>query len=127
MDDSSDSKTKPSSPSQDMVLLHGRTEDGVGYRAVRAREGHLELAEVRPAREGQPLQGSELVALHPRPEFPLVCEVEVLYRRDEPGKQAVPIVHEHAGPARASNRSYRANWERTFRSSGKKTPRGPAN
>ena len=35
----------------DVVLLHSRTEDGQGIRALRARARQLELAEIRPLKE----------------------------------------------------------------------------
>ena len=72
--------TKPQSLAKphDIVLVHGRTQDGEGLRALRSRSERLELAEIRPARDGQPLQGSaELVQLRPRKESPLLYDVDV--------------------------------------------------
>ena len=125
------------SESKDVVLLHAPTEDNAGYRAVRAREGRLELAEIRPAKEGQPLSG-ELVRLRPRPEFPLLCDVEVLFRPQDAGDgdavgrgagdgAAEPAADTgHGGPPRVSSRSYRKNWDEVFRPRRGK-PRDPAN
>ncbi len=121
--------------SEDVVLLHGRTDDNEGYRAVRAREGRVELAEIRPARDGRPLTGSELVRLRPRPELPLLCDVEVLFRGEAPdsegtaereGQREAAAGTGHEGPARVTSRSYRENWDEIFRPRSRK-PRGPAN
>jgi len=127
MDDDSDSK--PEDRPADVVLLQGATEDGAGYRGLRAREGRLEVAEIRPTRDGQPLQGAELVTLHPRPQFPLLCDVEVLYRREaaEPEKEPAASGTRHEGPARVSSRSYRKNWDQVFRGAPRPRKREPPN
>ena len=103
-------------PAHDVVLLHSRTEDGEGIRALRSRPRRLELAEIRPTRPGKPISG-ELVRLHPRKETPLLCDVEVQYSAEESGGDATG----HDGPPRVATRSYRDNWEMVF---GKKKPGG---
>ncbi len=96
---------------EDVVLLHSRTQDGQGLRALRARPGSdkIEVAEIRPMREGKPLVGTEVVSLHPRKEMPFVCDVEVQYdgRSGEGSRQG-------DGPPQVANASYRRNWGRVF-------------
>jgi hypothetical protein len=90
----------------DVVLIHGRTEDGAGLRGIRSRPGRLEATELRPAQEGRPLDG-ELVRLHQRKESPLLCDVEVQFDTGE-------VRSGHEGPARVANAAYRENWETAF-------------
>lgn len=61
---------------KDTVLIHGVSEDGQTLAVLRAREDRIEAGVVRAVKEGEALQG-ELVKLTPRPESPLVCDVEV--------------------------------------------------
>ncbi|MGH7271238.1 MAG: hypothetical protein ACREJ3_12495, partial [Polyangiaceae bacterium] len=62
--------------SYDVVLVHGRTDDGQGARVLRARPKHVEVGELRPLREGQPLSpNGEVVALAAR-EAPNVYDVK---------------------------------------------------
>jgi hypothetical protein len=69
-----DKPDKPdASDKRDVALIHGRTADGEGLRILRQREERLELGEVRPLKEGRPIQG-EVVSLKPRPNFPLLCD-----------------------------------------------------
>ncbi len=89
----------------DVVLLTGsRTEDGEGVHALRARPNKLELAEIRPLKEGKPLNEGELISLHAREESPALYDVKVEYAK---GK-------EHAGPVRVTTSSYRQGWEAIF-------------
>jgi hypothetical protein len=92
----------------DVVLVHGRTEDGEGVRALRSRPKRLDLAEIRPVKQGQPLQGGELVRLRRRGEGPLLYDVEVQHA-DESDASA-----DHAGPPRVTSSAYRRNWETIF-------------
>lgn len=109
--------------SQDVALLYAPTEDGAGARILRARNGTIETGEVRPAKEGQPLNKGELVRLRPRSETPSICDVEVIYRETpvvaptpsghggaEPALAAVGL----SGPAQVATESYRDNWDRIF-------------
>lgn len=96
--------TEPSTG--DVVLVHGRTEDQTGLRVLRAREGRVELGEVRPLQHGKPVHG-ELVQLTPRTETPLLCDVSPVL--DEP----VPGAPRH-GPVQVATRRYRDGWERIF-------------
>jgi hypothetical protein len=92
---------------QDVALLYAPTEDRQGARILRARRGTLEAGEVRPAREGQPILGREVVTLKPRPGTPELCDVEVL-------KAAEPAAPNRPGPAQVATDEYRENWDRIF-------------
>jgi hypothetical protein len=92
----------------DVVLVHGPTDDGAGARIVRARPGKLEAGEIRPVREGQPINAGELVTLRPREGAPNVCDVTVVH-------SAAPTEDARgAGPAQVATRAYRDSWERIF-------------
>jgi hypothetical protein len=106
---------KPPPKPQDIILLHGRTEDGEGYRAIRSREERLELSELRPLREGKPLGSAEVIRLVPREESPILWDVEVQYCGKEGSSGQIDGNREnHAGPARVTGESYRRNWENIF-------------
>ena len=96
---------------KDVLLLHSPTEDGDGVRVVRARQGKVEVGEVRSVTEGKPLSG-ELVTLKPREGAPRVCDVEVHY--------TAPAKADVKGPAQVATESYRDNWEATFGGKNKK-------
>ncbi len=57
---SDDASGTPDGPGEgaarDLVFVHSRNEDG-GYRVVRQREDRIEVGEMRPPREGQPIVG----------------------------------------------------------------------
>jgi hypothetical protein len=89
----------------DVVLLHSPTEDGGGVRVVRARQGQVEVGEVRPLTEGKPIAG-EVVTLKPRPEAPRICDVSVQHETKKPARTD--------GPAQVATDAYRDNWEATF-------------
>jgi hypothetical protein len=89
----------------DVALIHGRTEDGQGLRVIRRRDDRLELADVRPLEEGKPIHG-EVVRLTPRPDFPLLCDIETEF--------SSPSMLSHKGPAQVATDSYRRNWEAIF-------------
>jgi len=105
-----------SSESQDVVLIHGPTEDQAGLRVLRARPQGIEIGEVRPLEEGKPLTG-EVVKLRPRPGAPRVCDVETQLSREEldRARGAPPPRLGHAGPPRVTTEAYRANWEAIYR------------
>ncbi len=93
----------------DVVLLQGPTEDGEGVRVLRAREDRLEVGEVRPLKEGQPLLAGEVVKLAPRAGS-RVCDVEVLAKIGA-HRGATPA---QIGPAQVATREYRESWDRIF-------------
>lgn len=113
---------------KDIAILSGPTEDGQGARVVRIREGGaVSAGEIRPVREGEPLNQSELVRLHPLDENKRVCAVEVLHAPKSQPDQAKDLKPEHsddrktAGPVRVSNEKYRQNWSVVFGSNDQKT------
>lgn len=116
--DHSESKSPPaepeSKPSHDVVIVHGRTEDQKGLKVLRARPERLELGEVRPLKEGQPLTG-DVVQLKPREGAPWICDVETQFRHSElPGaakKASDSATSRHPGPARVATDAYRENWD----------------
>jgi hypothetical protein len=107
----------------DTVLIHGVSDDGESFAVLRAREDRLEAGVVRKVKDGEPLHG-ELLRLTPRPESPLLCDVEVQYappRADtsatrastSPEAELPPRAPQlkHGGPAQVATSSYRANWD----------------
>lgn len=110
-----DAPEKKTEPEHDVVLVHGRTEDGEGLRALRSRPDRLDLAELRPLRHGRPFQGAgEVVRLRQRGESRLLYDVDVQYRGEE---------QLGSGPPKVATQTYRDNWEVIF---GKKR-KGAAN
>ena len=97
----------------DVVLIGSRTEDGQGVRALRSRPGRVELAELRPAKEGQPLNAGELVSLRQRKEHPALWDVDVQYNGREDSNTAYGD-SSHAGPPRVATDRYRRNWDSVF-------------
>lgn len=92
---------------QDVVLLAGPTDDGEGFRVLRARDERIEGGELRPLKEGRPLQGNgEVVKLTPRTGAPRVCDVEVVAKlgSEERG----------GGPPKVATKAYRESWDRIF-------------
>ena len=81
-DDNEDREKEP-----DVVLLCSPTADGEGVNALRARKNRVELAEIRPLKEGQPVVAGEVARLKPREEMPGVCDVEVTYEVPRPPTQ----------------------------------------
>jgi hypothetical protein len=108
----------------DIAILQGPTEDGLGARVVRVKDGAVSAGEVRPAREGEPLAQRELVRLKPlHAELP-ICEVEVLHGPAEPAPSANSSSSSSKaspGPARVATDTYRKNWGTVF---GAKRKRG---
>jgi hypothetical protein len=97
--------------SRDVALLYAPTDDGKGARILRSRDGNLEAGEVRPIKDGQPLQGGELVRLEPRTDAPCVCDVHVLH---EAPRAAATSPAAPSGPAQVATDDYRLNWDRVF-------------
>jgi hypothetical protein len=99
-------KSEPAADDHDVVLVHGRTEDGLGLRALRSRPGKLESAEIRQVEKGKPIHGGDVVSLKSREESPLLWDVDVQYSPDEQSTSA--------GPPKVSSDRYRANWDTIF-------------
>jgi hypothetical protein len=113
-----------SSP-KDIALIHGVTPDG-GLRIIRRRGDTLEAGAVHPIKEGAPIHG-EVVCLKPRPECPVVCDVEVQYAppRQVPAEAVArampaPSAPSRKGPAQVATEAYRDNWDSIWSSSKKK-------
>jgi hypothetical protein len=99
-----------------VALIHGVTSDGRGLNVLRLRDNKLEAGAVRPLEHGKPLAG-EVVRLHPRPELPVLCDVEVQLRVPDAGAdqsmhdaESAPS-RERKGPAQVASNSYRHNWD----------------
>jgi hypothetical protein len=103
------SESEASVAEHDIVLVHGRTDDGQGIKALRSRPGRLEAAEIRPIKEGQPLHSGELVSMNEREGSPLLWDVEVLHRVQGEAGEA-----QNAGPPQVTSASYRRNWDEVF-------------
>lgn len=105
----SDNEPKEEAP-QDIVVVHSATEDQKGVRVLRAREGTLEVGEVRPLVEGQPITTGEVVTLSPRDNSGRVFNVKVQHST----KPTASAQKNHPGPARASSTVYRSGWDAIF-------------
>ena len=80
---------------------------------IRRRGDTLEAGALRPVVEGAPVHG-EVVALRPRQEFPLLCDVDVLYEpaaAAKPAEPAAPRASRRKGPAQVATDVYRDNWD----------------
>lgn len=103
-------------PSRDVALIRGRTPDGEGLSVIRKQGDKIELGTVKPLKEGVPISG-EVVTLRPRPEFPLLCDVDVAYA---PPSEATSDVKQRSqtpqrGPAQVATQRYRENWDAIWR------------
>lgn len=122
------SESDDSGRKDDVVLLHSPTESGDGVRVIRKREDTIELGELRPMREGQPIHG-EVVRLTQREEHGLLFDCEVMVPRpaQKPAqkgaateqKTQAPRALAHKGPARVTSDAYRGGWDAIF---GKRSP-----
>ena len=119
MSDDHEKKRNPATPSNDVVLLHSPTADGEGIQALRARDERLEIAEIRPLKEGQPITSGEVVCLRPRKEAPFICDVEKVFQAEP--SAAAP----RNGPARVSSSDFRRGWEVVFKQSATRRRRAP--
>lgn len=121
----------------DVVLLHSPNEAGDGIRVVRKRQDTIELGELRPMREGQPIHG-DVVRLTPREESALLFDCEVVVpsparqetlenkpsaapssggssaRASEKSEKKEPAKLPHKGPARVTTDAYRGGWDAIF-------------
>lgn len=118
----SETKRPPAPAPKDIAILSGPTDDGQGAKVLRIREGDVSAGEIRPVRDGEPVNQSEVVRLHPLDPGQRVCAVEVLHAPAKPAKaQQEQEARGSAGPARVSNARYRQNWSAIFeREGGKK-------
>ncbi len=103
------SKRPKESTKEDVVVVVGKATDGPGVQVLRKRQEEVTLAEIRPMKDGTPIQG-EVVRLHPRREENNVFDVESVYVPPAAEKPA------GTGPAKVASDSYREGWDRIFSS-----------
>ena len=101
----------------DVVVPRAPTEDGKGVRVVRLRQAAIEVGEVRPLAEGQPIHANaEVVKLSPREDVP-AWNVEVIVpRRTAPAATAAVSAPDRGlkGPPQIASEQYRRNWLAIF-------------
>jgi hypothetical protein len=97
---SSDRSSSEAAPNEDVVLVHGRTEDGA-LQVIRKKGDELSAGELRPVEEGKPLRGN-LLKLRPREDMPLLADVEEEIAITSPSLSK---------PAQVATDSYRKGWD----------------
>lgn len=117
--DDQSGKPSPGVAKEDVVLIHGVTEEG-DLRVLRKRDDRLEFGAVRPLKEGVPIVG-EVVRLTPRPGFPLLCDVETAFTVPVPTPvdDVASLPTRRKGPAQVASDQYRRNWDVIWKRSGK--------
>lgn len=95
-------------PPKDVIFVHSPADKGEGFKVLRAREGSVQLGEVRPVKEGEPLQG-DLLKLTPRQEHQRLFDVEVLMENET--ARGAPAL---GRPAQVATDDYRRNWDAVF-------------
>jgi hypothetical protein len=111
---------------RDAIVIHGVSEDGESMAVLRARDDRLEAGVLRTVKPGKPVEG-ELLKLTPRPEFPLICDVEVEVPAGTinatGGSDRAEGLSPREGrgrPAQVATESYRENWDAIWRKPSKK-------
>ncbi len=94
---------------RDVAIVCGISDDGQGVDIIRKRGERIEAGMVRRLEQGKPIHG-EVVRLHPREKFPLVCDVEVEVAA--PTQQDAPA--SASGPAQVATETYRKNWDAIY-------------
>ncbi len=90
--------------------MHRVTPDGTVH-VIRRRGDQLEAGALSPLREGAPIQG-EVLSLRPRENFPLLCDVDVLYTPPPAKPTDKPaLATRRKGPAQVATNDYRDNWD----------------
>ena len=116
--------TSPAKKSKDAILIHAVSQDGETMAVLRTREDRVEAGVLRAVKEGEPVGAGELLKLTPRPEFPLLCDVEVQVPAGAinaaGGSDGAPRVASRGRPAQVATDSYRENWDAIWRKPGKK-------
>lgn len=103
----SDRTPKARTAGDDVVLVHGRSDDGRTLAVLRKRGDTLSAGLLTAAEEGKPLHG-DLLRLTPREDAPFLADVEVLHesaRAERPNRD---------GPAQVSTPAYREGWNAVF-------------
>jgi len=96
----------------DVALVHHVAPDGTVH-VIRRRGDQLEAGALSPLREGAPIQG-EVLSLRPRENFPMLCDVDVLYTPPaaKPTDKPAPAPRaRRKGPAQVATDDYRDNWD----------------
>jgi hypothetical protein len=120
-------------------LIHGISPDGETVAVLRARHDRVEAGVLRPVKQGQPVSG-EVLKLTPRPDFPLLCDVEVQVpagvinaaggsdgayagggSNAAGGRDAGQGANPRGRPAQVATDTYRENWDAIWRKPNKKT------
>jgi hypothetical protein len=108
------------SDGQDVVIVHGVSEDGSGLEVLRLRNQRIEVGALQKLEQGRPIHG-EVVRLKPRKECPLVCDVEVQVpdrararADDQVSQSAGAIADARRGPAQVATDRYRSGWDLIF-------------
>ena len=94
----------------DVAWVQGFDEQRKELHILRQRNRTVEAGIVRPIEEGRPIDG-DLVRLTPRPEFPLLCDVEEVLQHPDRPKDPPPG---HAGPPMVASEAYRRGWDAAF-------------
>jgi hypothetical protein len=109
---------------KDTLLIHGVSADGETMAVLRAREDRVEAGVLRAVKEGQPFGSGEVLKLTPRPDFPLLCDVEVQVPAHvvnaSGGSDSAPQAS-LGRPAQVATDAYRENWDAIWRKPGKKS------
>ncbi|MFO0611981.1 MAG: hypothetical protein U0414_05315 [Polyangiaceae bacterium] len=118
-------EAKPEKP-KDVVFVHGQTPNGLGIARLRTDgEGdeRIELGELRPLKEGQPLLG-EVVRLSRREESDRLFDVEVLMKAREDSKRELTERESgpRKGPPKVSSNAFRLHWDDVFGAKPKRDP-----
>ena len=112
----SGSERAPQTQGEDVALVCGLTDDGQGVEVIRKRGDRLETGTVRKLEAGKPIHG-EVVRLRPRPQAPLVCDVEVEFdaaARDSSSRRSERSRAVSSGPAQVATDTYRKNWDAVY-------------
>ena len=104
---------KDDGPKQDVMLVHGRTDDG-SLKVLRAREDRVEIGCVSPLQEGKPIHG-EIVRLKPRKDMPMICDVESQLDCRPNVTRELGAHRDRPGPAQVASETYRENWDRIWK------------
>jgi hypothetical protein len=99
-------KPVKSTPREDVVLVHGLTDDGKGYQVLRKRGDDLRFGAMRPLEEGKPIHG-EVVRLKPREESVALYDVESQHAAPDTSADDA----DRTGPPKVTNARYRSGWD----------------
>ncbi len=105
----SSKKSAPAPATKDVALIYARSEDGRSYGVLRQRNDEIQVGTLRGLEEGKPIHG-ELVQLRPRPEAPMLFDVETTDTGTTP--KAEPA----SGPPKVSTPAYREGWDSVWTS-----------